>query len=191
MRHTLFAATLLLASTGAAGQEPLDGNPEMAAIFAADQAIRNGGPADMQKLVSEDAVRRRRTRELLEQGALTTGPDFYAAAFVFQHGSMPDDFLLAHVLAVRALGLGMKQAEWIAAATLDRYLQNTGKSQIYGTQFSLPRGASAATMEPYDKELLTDGLRQAAGAHTLAEQEAKLPEMEAMMKSRVSPPSNP
>ena len=85
----------------------------------------------------------------------------------------------------------MKQAEWIAAASLDRYLQATGKGQIYGTQFAIPFGASGATMEPYDQDLLTDGLRVAAGAPTLAEQEARLPEIEARMKSRAASPANP
>ena len=61
----------------------------MAEIFAADQAIRNGGPIDLQAMGAGDAERRRRTLELLDHGALATGPDFYAAAFVFQHGSRP------------------------------------------------------------------------------------------------------
>jgi len=173
------AVALLLTSVAGSAQKGIDGNPEMAAIFAADQAIRSGdGQIDLQKMTAEDAERRQRTRELLEQGALTTAPDFYAAAFIFQHGSKPEEFLLAHVLAVRALGMGMKQAEAIAAATLDRYLQNTGKPQIYGTQFSIPLGGGDATMEPYDKSLLTDALRVAAGAHTLAEQEARVRELE-------------
>ena len=189
MKRILLAA-LCFTSVPAHSQQGIDGNPEMAAIFAADQAVRSGDSIDPQKMMTEDAERRRRTRELLDQGALTTGPDFYAAAFVFQHGSVPEDYLLAHVLAVRALGLGMKEAEWIAAATLDRYLHNTGKSQIYGTQYTMAFDSGKATMEPYDRQLLTDALRIAAGTRSLAEQEARLPEMEASMK-RPAPAAGP
>ena len=190
MKRILLSAVLLFTPIAAPAQQGIDGNPEMAAIFAADQAARGGGLAKWETEREADAQRRARTRELLEQGALTTGPDYLAAAFVFQHGETPDDYLLAHALAVRALGLGLKDAEWIAAATLDRYLQSTGKGQIYGTQFSYSP-ADGTKMDPYDRNLLTDSLRVAAGAHSLAEQEAKLPEMRGAAQPIALPPADP
>jgi hypothetical protein len=42
-------------------------------------------------------------RELLDQGKLLTGKDYEHAAGIFQHGAQPDDFLLAHLLAVTAV----------------------------------------------------------------------------------------
>lgn len=156
-----------------------DGNAEMAAIFAADQGPRkNVAAADWEQVRKADAERRKRTRELLDQGKLTTARDFWAAAFVFQHGDQPEDYLLAHALAVRSLGLGLKDAEWIAAATLDRYLESTGKSQIYGTQFLAPPDMPAS-LAPYDTQLLPDSLRSAAGAGTLDEQRRQVAELEA------------
>lgn len=152
-------------------------NPEMAAMFNADQSQRAADVEDHEAAAAADAQRRVRTRELLASGALKSGADFLGAAFIFQHGTEPRDYLLAHVLAVRAVGLGFKNAEWIAAATLDRYLQSVGQPQIYGTQFRFPDGV--LTMEPYDRALLDDALRNAAGVADLATQERKLEEMKA------------
>ncbi len=52
-----------------------------------------------------------------------------------QHGDAADDYLLAHILAVEAIVKGDASSKWISAATLDRYLQAIGKSQIFGTQY--------------------------------------------------------
>ena len=154
-------------------QEPAgQNNTEIAQIFADDQAARQTGDIDWEKVGREDELRRQRVRKLLDTGALATGEDFYAAAFIFQHGADPDDYLLAHALAVRSLGLGYP-AEWIAAATLDRYLQSTGRGQVYGTQYwnrpGEPYGQGA-----YDRNLLTEQLRLGAHVETLVEQEAKV-----------------
>jgi hypothetical protein len=88
-----------------------------------------------------DAVRRKRVHQLLDEGALRTGRNFSDAAIIFQHGTQPDDYLLAHVLAMIAVAKGDKNGREIAAVTLDRYLQSIGQSQIFGTQY-LDRGYS-------------------------------------------------
>jgi hypothetical protein len=92
-------------------------------------------PLTGEQMQANDAARRKRVREMLEQKLLTTGNDFHDAAFIFQHGSEPEDYLLAHVLAMVAVSKGDASARWIAAATLDRYLQSTGEAQIFGTQY--------------------------------------------------------
>ena len=109
-------------------------NPEMRAIFEADQADRleRTGKVDWATVARRDAERRARTRQLLAEGRLHSGADFLGAAFVFQHGS-GDDYLLAHTLAIIATKKGEPGGPWIAAATLDRYLQHAGRKQIYGT----------------------------------------------------------
>jgi hypothetical protein len=143
---------------------------EMAAIFEQDQAARqspNLSAAQWKAIGQEDSARRVRTRTLLERGELRAAEDFRKAAFVFQHGSAPDDYLLAHSLALVALAKGDRRAAWIAAATLDRYLQSVAKPQIYGTQFSVGGGLK----EPYDRKLIADSLRRSLGVPTLAEQE--------------------
>ncbi len=92
-------------------------------------------PLTGEQMQANDAARRKRVREMMEQKLLTTGNDFHDAAFIFQHGSEPEDYLLAHVLAMVAVSKGDASARWIAAATLDRYLQSTGEAQIFGTQY--------------------------------------------------------
>ncbi len=153
-------------------------NPEMAAILASDQAGRQdlgavlaGGRAYAERMIAEDAIRREQVRALLEAGALRTGADFHAAAFVFQHGSMPDDYLLAHSLALAAVAKGSTESTWVAAATLDRYLQMTGKPQIYGTQTTMRRG-QPPTRDPYDHVLVPESLLIALGVPTKAREEA-------------------
>jgi len=185
----ILPALLLLMSAAAAAQgDPVD-NTEMTAIYEADQAPRAPGQSvDWEAVSKADSERRARTRVLIEEGALTTARDYYHAAYVFQHGSQPNDQLLGHVLAVRAAAMGMKEAEQIAAATLDRYLQNSGRSQIYGSQYSYS-AETGVTMEPYDKTLIPDALRRAMGAPTLAEQEAQLGKAEADLKAAL--PASP
>src|SRR2546421_6408254 len=89
-------------------------------------------------MVMNDAVRRKRAHELLDQGVLQTGADFFDAAVIFQHGNKPDDYLLAHVLAMVAVAKGNLGARAISAATLDRYLQSIDEPQVFGTQYLTP-----------------------------------------------------
>ena len=110
-----------------------------------------------------DAERRRLVREMLESEVLETGEDFKDASFIFQHGDRPQDYLLAHILAVAAISKGDTSARWIAAATLDRYLQSINQPQAFGTQYHLidPRASPrSSTQAPYEKNLLPDALRK-------------------------------
>jgi hypothetical protein len=90
----------------------------MTEIFDADQASRKTWPPkDFMAQNDQDRQRRARTGDLLDRGLLHSADDFYHAAFVYQHGDRPDDFLKAHVLAMVAVGRGRADAKWIAAAT--------------------------------------------------------------------------
>jgi hypothetical protein len=152
-------------------------NAEMKAIFDADQADRRAGAAiDWAVVAPRDEARRARTIQLLNAGALRSGDDFWRAAFIFQHGGEANSYLLAHTLAMIAAARGRPDATWIAAATLDRYLQTIGQKQIYGTQYST-RPGQPATREPYDTSLISDALRQALGVPALAQQAAQVEEM--------------
>jgi hypothetical protein len=156
----------------AAEAEPTTPNAEMAEIYDADQRIRQDpsglsrvNEADLKKA---DAERRRRTHALLDAGALHTAGDYRKAAMVFQHGSGPDDFLLAHTLALVALAKGDQGAAWTAAITLDRYLQSVQRPQIYGTQFVT--SGSRTTQGAYNKTLVSDALRIELGVPPIATQ---------------------
>lgn len=181
-------SVLLFPLISAAGvQQPspsISNNAEMAAIFAADQAPRTQGGAavDWSVVGPQDEARRHRARALLDAGALRTADDFYHAAMVFQHGTDPSDFMLAHTLAIVAASRGRSDAAWLAAATMDRYLQSVGHSQIYGTQYRTSGGQNT-TQEPYDRALISDSLRRALGVPSQAEQEVRRREIEQRYRS--------
>jgi len=147
-------------------------NDTMTAIFKADQADRlDPAHIDWKVVSPADRTRREQTQTLLDNGRLSSGEDFYHAAFVFQHGDKPDDFMRAHALAMIAIARGRPDATWIGAATLDRYLQSSGRPQIYGTQFTRP--ATEFTQEPYQRGLLSDAIRKASNVPPLAAQETQ------------------
>lgn len=174
----LIAALMLLCTAPAWAGDHASGsianratNPEMTAIYAADQAAReHPATIDWDVLRPADQARRARTQALLDAEQLNSADDFYHAAYVFQHGDEAEDYLKAHALAVVAAARGKPEAAWIAAATLDRYLQRIGQPQIYGTQFLRPPGEKW-TQEPYRRDILSDALRRATGVPPLAKQE--------------------
>ena len=146
-------------------------NPEMKRIFDEDQRARQAGPKiDWSTVSKADATRREATMRLLNAGALHSGEDMEWAANVFQHGSAPDDYLLAHTLAILAIRKGYSDGTWIAAATLDRYLQSIKQPQIYGTQF-ITRDGEATSQDPYNRALISDALRRQLQVPDLAGQE--------------------
>jgi hypothetical protein len=158
-------------------------NQEMAAIFAADQADRQGN-VDWSVVGPRDDARRSRVRALLDAGQLRAADDYYGAAFVFQHGDSADDCLLAHVLAMAAMTLGRNDASWIATATLDRYLQRIDRSQIFGTQYVGMTG-NQMTQGKYDTALIPDSLRGLLRVPTVGQQQEQLKRLNA------APPATP
>lgn len=181
---------LLISTPLPSGQASLVAdNAEIQALFAADQSVRSSmksgqgrDRASIEKMIADDRARRAAARQLLDKGALRTASDFYAAAFLFQHGMTADDYLLAHSLALVAVARGKADATWIATATLDRYLQKIGQKQIYGTQFIVSK-EDGPTMGAYDAALVPDTLRVALGVPSRQEQDARL----AAMKTSVPP----
>jgi hypothetical protein len=150
-------------STAAFGQAVTadSDNAALTELFHVDQAARQGKNIDWAKLRDEDETRRQTVHAMLDAGQVHTATDYFHASLVYQHGQKPDDYLLAHVLAVTAINLGSKEARWLAAATLDRYLDSTGKPQIYGTQFSALPGQPFTQM-PMNAALVSDSMRAAS-----------------------------
>jgi hypothetical protein len=173
---SICAASLVLAAPTTACCAETASNVEMTAIFAADQADRQATSVDWSVVTARDTARRERVRALLDAGQLRTADDYYAAAFVFQHGQKPEDHLLAHVLAMGAMTLGRNDASWIAAATLDRYLHNTDRPQVFGTQYRGQPGGPV-TQGQYDSALLPDSLRTLLRVPTREQQQERLKQM--------------
>jgi len=123
----------------------------MRKIYEEDQENRND--------VTGDAKRREQVRQLISERKVQSAEDYYYAAFIFQHGQKPSDYLYAHVLAVTAVDKGLHNAMWLSAATLDRYLHSIQQPQVFGTQFGSLYD-SRDDQEPYDRKILSDELRE-------------------------------
>jgi len=170
----LAAGALLLFGCGPEGraEDPpavRAANPALTALFDADQKARRDHHLDLQEAMA-DAERLAATRAMLERGEIRSGADYYRAAFIFHHSREADDILKAHVLATAALAQGHQDAAWIAAASLDRYLQGIGRPQIYGTQY-IQMGAET-TRGAFDPDFMPDSVRRDTRVPPRAEQTA-------------------
>ena len=155
LKPIVFLAVLSIATLADTGQSksqmPGSQSPKTALrkIYDEDQENRDD---DSRRLL------RAKVRQLIAEDKAQTGEDYYYAAFVFQHGQKPEDYLYAHVLATTALGMGFAPAKWLSAATLDRYLRSVKQSQIFGTQFGSL--FDEGQLEPYNKDMLSDKMRE-------------------------------
>ena len=196
--RVLFSLVLLcaMASHGAAqnnqGAKKKDPGPssEIHQLFLADQEERKSWGSrtftdeEVKQAEERDAKRRERARQIYLSGGLKTGRDYFDAALLFQHGEQPDDYLLAHVLATVGIVKGDADSRWMAAATLDRFLQSLKQKQIFGTQFIGEN--NRYTYEPYNRDLLTDEVRKAMNVPDLAAQQKDLDNM-----NKNAPPEKP
>lgn len=113
-------------------------NAELERMFDADQAAREAGNIDWDKLDPEDAARRNAVLMLLQNGAIKTAQDYYHAAMIFQHARSADEIRLAHAFATISATLeSSDSANWLKAASWDRLMLNLDKPQWYGTQYVL------------------------------------------------------
>ncbi|HEY0161702.1 MAG TPA: hypothetical protein VGB69_03415 [Edaphobacter sp.] len=183
----LFAINLCLlsqgyfiaAQTSTAEHSKPEAGKSIHQMFLDDQddtpAGKPGGiaPISQAEIKVRGEQRRRLVYAMLAKGEVQTGEDLHDAALLFQHGESADDYLLAHILAVEAVIKGNDKSKFLAAATLDRYLQSVSKPQVFGTQYAptIPvQPVTAAgnvgvfkgrtwTHMPIDEHLLPDAVR--------------------------------
>ena len=161
-------------------------NLELLEMYEADQGDRMG-QIDWSVVTPRDEQRRKRVKEILETGDVETADDYFHAAMVLQHGVEPEDYELAHELALKAAELAPEHSSalWLAAAAMDRYLQNIGKPQIYGTQFRKVDGEW--TLEPIDETAVTDEERARWGVPPLASAKERVKALNARDGSQKGP----
>ncbi|MGD0648303.1 MAG: hypothetical protein ABR971_09950 [Acidobacteriaceae bacterium] len=162
-------------STGPAPSQTDSSSVELHRLFLEDQSARQR-PLSKEEAIDlghQDAARRVAVKEMIDDNALHTAQDFEDAAFIFQHGTSADDYLLAHTLATIAVARGSSNALWIVAASLDRYLGAIGQPQIYGTQ-THRAPATPWTQEPYNRTLVPDSLLKALGVDSRTEQQKRV-----------------
>ncbi|WP_088889885.1 hypothetical protein [Leptolyngbya ohadii] len=148
-------------------------NPELLRLFTEDQADRQppeGQAIDWSLIASRDAARLARVKELYNADVLQTGADYYHAALILQHGSEPEDYLLAHEFCIVAIGKGEERAKWLAAASEDRFLMSIDRPQRFGTQYRSEPDDPDRRVRLYATDpRVTDGLRREFNAPSLAE----------------------
>ena len=182
--HYLLVAFLILSAALPAGAQ----NPELAAIYEADQAARSNPAAiDWAIVQPEDRKRRERVHELLGAGEVRAAADYYHAAMVFQHGENLDDIRLAHALSTIAMSLApeQKRYRWLTAASWDRMLTTQLQPQWYGTQFQ--SDDDGMFLYPVADGAVSDDERKAMQVPTLAEANAQLQEIARVHGQAVDP----
>lgn len=154
-------------------------SPELAKLYEEDQADRRpaeGKPIDWTVVAPRDDARLARVKEMYAQDLLKTGADYYHAAMVLQHATVPEDFLLAHELCVVAISKGHDKAKWLAAASEDRFLMNIGRPQRFATQYRAESKGGPMQLYKVDSGV-TDSLRAALNVPTLAQAREREAEM--------------
>jgi hypothetical protein len=87
----------------------------------------------------------------------------------------PDNYLLAHYLFKSAFAAGYKDARYLVAASIDRYLSFTVGYQKYGTNRLTNQATGQEEWAPIDRKT-TDAERAKYGVPPLAELLKQFPE---------------
>ena len=108
---------------------------ELAEISQKDQADRiSPNP----KMTANDTKRRVRVSAIAAEACLKDKDDYFTAAVVFQHGSLPEHYMQAIIYANKSAALGHPVGMALREAAIDRYLMSLGHKQIFGSQVASP-----------------------------------------------------
>lgn len=107
---------------------------EMRQILKADQDDRTEWGLN-EGAQFRDRQRRMRVGAIFGEGCFKEAGDYIAAALVFQHGDQPEQFFQTFIWAKRAVELGDSSHQDLVALGVDRYLVNTGRKQLFGSQY--------------------------------------------------------
>jgi hypothetical protein len=156
-------------------------NPSLRELAKEDQASRSG-----KNVARTDEERIKLVLALIGQGALITPEDKFNAALILQHtgltfcdkrlvGVSSDNYLLAHFLFKSAFEAGYKDARYLVAASIDRYLSFTEGHQKYGTNRVINQETGREELVPIDRKTL-DSERAEYGVPPLSEILKQYPE---------------
>lgn len=152
-------------------------NAELEKMYNNDQSSRMAKDIDWDVLSKQDSIRQVRVLELIKEGKVVTGRDYYHSAMIFQHGldTIASDMAVKQMR--KAIELDSTINKWLLAAAIDRDLMRRNKPQIYGTQY-IKMGENAK-WERYkiDTTLVTDEERKYYNVETLVEQIIKVQKM--------------
>lgn len=171
MRFCSVLALCVVFAAPCPAQEP-ESNPELADLYRADQADRDGSAKaiDWTVVGPRDKARQQAVLRILQAGGVRSAADFHNAAMVFQHGSGAEDIQLAYALATLSSRLAPddKSMKWLQAASWDRYLMRRGRPQWYGTQYQQTKATMRFQLYPVDESAVTDEERERMGVPSLS-----------------------
>ena len=148
-------------------------NVELKKMYDEDQGSRMVSNIDWVQLTKNDNIRENRVYELIKDGKIVTGKDYYHSAMIFQHGKDSVAYGMAVMQMKKAIKLDSTINKWLLAAAIDRDLMSRNKPQIYGTQY-VKKGENGK-WERYkiDTTQVTAKERKYYNVETLAEQVIK------------------
>lgn len=156
----LAACALALAATASSGQKAKPSQKEISRelkeLYASDQKDQNDeswNEGNGDEFSRRQKERRDRVMEIIAAGMLADLADWGCAAMLLQHGESADDYLLAHILSMPCGIADQTGGRFMSAATLDRFLQNVGRAQIFTTQSGAPDPSTYAPVEPFDDSM--------------------------------------
>jgi len=131
-------------------------NMELSKLVSDDQAARQPGESVADSAL-RDYERRVAVLKMLREGKVTEPIDYENAALIFQHGSTPEEYRLAHALATVAAALEPERrfAKQLKRVSWDRLHLSMGRQQWFGTQ-SLQDPATGTFAYPPNDPTVTD-----------------------------------
>jgi len=148
-------------------------NVELKKMYEEDQSSRMTSNIDWGELTKKDNIRESRVYELINEGKIVTGKDYYNSAMIFQHGKDSVAYGMAVKQMRKAIELDSTINKWLLAAAIDRNLMSRNKPQIYGTQY-VKKGRNAKWVRyKIDTTQVTAEERKHYHVETLAEQVIK------------------
>jgi tetratricopeptide (TPR) repeat protein len=148
-------------------------NAELQKMYDEDQGARAAANINWTILNKQDSLRKARVYQLIKEGKVITGRDYYNTAMIFQHGKDTVASAMAVKQMRKAVELDTTINKWLLAAAIDRDLMRHGKPQIYGTQYTKFSADEKWKRYQIDTTQVTDVERKAYGVETLAEQKIK------------------
>ena len=151
-------------------------NTELQKMYNEDQSSRKVKDIDWTILLREDSLRRVRVYELIKEGKIITGKDYYNSAMIFLHANDTIASGMAIKQMKKAIELDSTINKRLLAAAIDRDLMRREKPQIYGTQYlQFIVNGNKSKLERYkiDTTQVSDRERKQYNVETLAEQKIK------------------
>ncbi|MBK7214045.1 MAG: tetratricopeptide repeat protein [Bacteroidales bacterium] len=190
MKKFLFCQIVCLLFSSISAFSQIADNPELLKMYNEDQGSRLAGNIDWEVLSRQDSLREVRVNELIAEGKITTGKDYYRSAMIFQHGydTIASGMAVKHMKM--AIELDSTINKWLLAAAIDRDLMRRGKPQIYGTQYVKMGENTKWELYEIDTTQISDSERKYYGVESLAEQKIKERRMNLILVSTFYPKSN-